>query len=184
MSCKIRKNKDKHAGSFHGSTFISNSKECIVMYPAFPQHISMEDAKMRKKTARTVYPRSQINAEIQTAHGLYKGLGFPLNNNAKSFDFNKYVTCVSGKKAREMFNADSIYIYEIPGGDSVYVSDESLEKMRERKYPYCTSVFISKNDRAAMNIKIFLTKKGKKKEDEYIDMLSKQVWFDEDFKSK
>jgi hypothetical protein len=33
-----------------------------------------------------------------------------------------------------------------------------------------------------MDFKLFFTKKGKKKEDEYINMLSKQIWYDEDFR--
>ncbi len=180
---KVRKNKDKHTGSMYGSIFISSNKECIMMY-GFPRYFPKEDIGMREKMALPIYPRSQIKAEIKTALGLYHYSNHPLNNDSTKFDFNDYVTIVSGKKASEMFNADSIYIYEIPGADSVYFIDESLEKIRKRKYPYCTSLFVSKNDRVSIDIKLFFTKKGKKKEDKYINLLSKQVWFDEDFRSK
>jgi hypothetical protein len=63
---------------------------------------------------------------------LYYSYGHPLNNDSAKFDFNEYVTTVAGKKAREMFNADSIYIYDIPGADSVYFFDQSLEIMRKK----------------------------------------------------
>jgi hypothetical protein len=181
---KVRKNKDKHTGNIYGSTFISSNRECIVLYSTYLKHVSKEDIEMREKMDLPIYPRSQIKAEIKTALGLYYYPMHPLNNDSSRFDFNDYVTIVSGKKAGEMFNADSIYIYEIPGADSVYFIDESLEKIRKRKYPYCTSLFVSKNDRVSIDVKLFFTKKGKKKEDKYINLLSKQVWFDEDFRSK
>jgi len=179
---KVRKEKDKHSGSMFGLTILSNNKECMVMYSAFPHHVSKEDAEERKKMALPVFPRSQITFEIKTALGLYYSYEHPLNNDSAKFDFNDYVTIVAGKAAREKFNADSIYIYDIPGADSVYFFDETLEKVRMRKYPYCTSMFISRNDRAAMDFRFFFTPKGKKKEDQYINMLNKHIWYEDDFK--
>ena len=181
---KVRKNMDKHTGSMYGSTFISRNKECVVMYSAFPTYVSKDEIEMREKMALPNYPRTQIEAEIKTALGLFYYYHHPLNNDSTRFDFNDYVTIVSGKKAREMFNADSIYMYDIPGADSVYFFDESLEKIRKKKYPYCTSIFVSKDDRASMYIKLFFTRKGKKKEDHYINLLSKSIWYDEAFKSR
>jgi hypothetical protein len=198
---KVREEKDKHTGNLYGPIFQSKNKDCMLMYTAQPYYVSEEDIELFKKEAmierilnrdtsttkpivstnRTI-PRGYISAEIKTALGLYYRYAHPLNNNSARFDFNDYVTIIAGKKAREMFNADSIYIYDIPSADSVYFFDKSLEKTRKRKYPYCTGVFISKDGRATMDFKLFLTKKGKKKEEEYINMLSKQVWYDENFK--
>jgi hypothetical protein len=72
-----------------------------------------------------------------------------------------------------MFNADFIFLYDLP-----------LEKPYEGKYPYCTALFLSKGDRATLTFKFFLTAAGKKKEEDYINELSKQVWYDEAFQSK
>ncbi|MGV8090432.1 MAG: hypothetical protein AB2L24_01020 [Mangrovibacterium sp.] len=198
---KVRKDPSKHTGNIYGPIFQSKNKECILMFPALPHYVSEEDIKRGKTYAKierilnrdtstvepnvgnnNTFPRGQISGEIKTALGLYYSYAHPLNNDTTKFDFNDYVTIVAGKKAREMFNADSIYIYEIPGADSVYFFDESLEKMRKRKYPYCTSVFIRKDSRATIDFKLFLTKRGKKNEEKYIDLLSKQVWYDENFK--
>lgn len=198
---KVREEKDKHVGSIYGPIFQSKNKDCMLMYTAQPSYLSDEDVELFKNRAmierllnrdtstiepivstnRTI-PRGQILAEIKTALGLYYSYAHPLNNNSTRFDFNDYVTIIAGKKAREMFNADSIYIYDIPSADSVYFFDKSLEKTRKEKYPYCTGVFISKDGRASMDFKLFLTKKGKKQEEKYINMLSKQVWYDENFK--
>ena len=198
---KVREEKDKHTGALYGPIFQSKNKDCMLMYTAQPRYVSEKDIEIFKKTAMierilnrdtsTTEPkvatnrsiaRGQISAEIKTALGLYYRYAPPLNNNSARFDFNDYVTIIAGKKAREMFNADSIYIYEIPGADSVYFFDKSLEKTRKGSYPYCTGVFISKDGRATMDFKLFLTKKGKKNEEKYINILSKQVWYDENFK--
>jgi hypothetical protein len=167
---KIRKDKDKHVANMYGPVFLSRDSDCIAMYCALPHRSS-------EQFASPVYPRSQITAEIKTALGLFYFYNHPLNKNSSPFDFNKHVTTVADKKARKMFNADSVYIYDIPGADSVYFLNRPLEKMREHKYPYCTGVFISKNDRAAMDVKLFFTEKGKKNKEKYINLLKKRIWY-------
>jgi hypothetical protein len=198
---KVREEKDKHTGGLYGPVFQSKDKGCLVIYTALPHYVSRKDAEIFKKTAmierilnkdtstseslvspKQTYPRSQISAEIKTALGLYYRPGHPSNNNSVKFDLNDYVTIIAGDKPREMFNADSIFIYDLPSADSVYFPDSSLEKMRKRKYPYCSGVFISKDGRATMYFKFFFTKRSKKKEEKYINMLDKQVWYDENFR--
>ncbi len=198
---KVREEKDKHTGGLYGPVFQSKDKGCLLMYAALPHYVSEEDAELFRTTAmierilnkdtstseslgspKQTYPRSQISAEIKTALGLYYRHGHPSNNDSVKIDLNDYVTIISGKKAHEMFNADTIYIYDLPSADSVYFFDGSLEKMRKRKYPYCTGVFISKDGRATMYFKFFFTKRSKKKEEKYINMLDKQVWYDENFR--
>ena len=200
---KVREEKDKHTGGLYGPVFQSKDKGCLVIYTALPHYVSRKDAEIFKKTAmierilnkdtstseslvspKQTYPRSQISAEIKTALGLYYRHRHPSNNDSVKFDLNDYVTIITGHKPREMFNADSIFIYDLPSADSVYFPDSSLEKMRKRKYPYCTGVFISKDGRATMYFKFFFTKRSKKKEEKYINMLSNQIWYDENFKNE
>lgn len=170
IAWKVRKDEAKFTGSMYGPIFLSDDKQCILMYSGQPWY--------------GLNSRSQITAEIKTALDLYYCHGHPLNNDSARMDFNGYVTIVAGKKAREMFNADSIYIYDIPDGDSVCFLDESLEKMRKGIYLYCTGLFISRKDRCTIDIKLLFTKEGKKREDEYINLLSKQIWYDDNFKQK
>ncbi|WP_244262917.1 hypothetical protein [Tannerella forsythia] len=130
------------------------------------------------------YPRSQILNEIRTSLGLFNSPFNLLNKDAVRINFDDYVTIIAGKHARDMFNADSVYLYDLPHADSVYFFDESLEKMRKGKYPYCSGMFIYKRNRATMNVKFFYTEEGKKKQDEYIRLMSKHIWYDERFKHK
>lgn len=198
---KVREDKNKHTGGLYGPIFQSRDKGCIIMYTAQPRYISAEEVELFKKRAmierelngnvstsepivstNQTFPRGQITAQIKTALGLYYSFAHQFNNDSTVFNFNDYVTIIAGEKPREMFNADSIYIYDIPSADSVYFIDSSLEKMRKRKYPYCTGVFISKDGRASMEFKLFFTKNAKKEEEKYFHMLNKQIWYDENFK--
>jgi len=198
---KVREEKDKHTGGLYGPVFQSRDKGCLLMYAAVPHYVSEEDAELfktadmierivNKDTSTSesivppnrIFPRGQISAEIKTALGLYYRPGHPSNNDSVNIDLKDYVTILAGEKPREMFNADTIYIYDIPSADSVYFLDNSLEKMRKRKYPYCTGVFISKDGRATMYFKLFFTKRSRKKEANYINMLSNQIWYDENFR--
>lgn len=198
---KVREEKDKHTGGLYGPVFQSRDKGCLLIYTALPHYVSNEDAELFKTTAMIEhivnkktstsesivppirnFPRGQISAEIKTALGLYHRPGHPSNNDSVNIDLKDYVTILAGEKPREMFNADTIYIYDIPSADSVYFLDNSLEKMRKRKYPYCTGVFISKDGRASMYFKFFFTKRSKNREEKYINMLNKQVWYNENFK--
>jgi len=176
---KIRKDKDKHTGSIYGPLFLSRDKQCIVLYGALPRDFSKGGKE--STMSHPAYPRSQITAEIKTALGLFYSGGNPKNNDSTTFNFNDYVTTITGHKARAMFNADVIYKYDFPGADSVYFIDDSLEKLRHEKYPFCTGVFITKNNRATMDVKLLFTKEGKQHEKKYVDLLREQIWYEDDF---
>lgn len=178
---KVRQDWAKHTGTLYGPIFLSKDKECMIAFPGqFPDFFSKEERE-RRGQSRINTARVQITAEIKTALGLYYMIGSPLNNDTAEFDFNDYVTIITGKKPREMFNADEIFIYDLPKGDSVFFFDESLEKMRKEKYPYCTGVYINKNGTSTLDFKFFFTEKGLKKKKKYIAMLNKNIWYDEKF---
>jgi len=181
--------KDSHAGAFYGPILQANDNKCIIMYPSFPFYNSKNDFQIGKKTVminkllnndnlneepksgtNNLYPRSQIIFELKTAIGGFDYFGNPLSDTA-SFEFNDFVTIISGKMAQEMFNADSIYFYNIP-----------LETAYQKRFSYCTGMVLSKQERATMLFKLFFTSKGKKNEEKYINMLSKQILYEENFR--
>ncbi len=181
---KVRENNDKHTGNMYGPLFLSKDKNCLIMFPSFPNDVSEENIKFKNENPLQLNPRSQINAEIKTALGLYYYHGSQLNSNTTNLDLNKYVTVLSGKKVSEMFNADTLYFYDIPGADSVFFIDGSIEKLRKRKYPNCDGFIISKNNRAFLDFKFLFTEKGEKNKEKYFNMLNKHIWYDENFKYK
>lgn len=180
---KVRKDPAKHAGFMYGSILMSKNKDCIVAYPSQLFNYSDKEKK-RLGISKSNFPRNQVSGYLKTALGLYYSYGNPLNNDTAKFDFNDYVTTIAGKKARELFNADSIYIYDLPNPDSVCFYDASLERLRKERYPHCTGILISKANRASIDLKLFFTDKGKENMDEHLNMLEKQIWYDNNFAIK
>src|SRR5699024_2561932 len=160
---------------FYGPIIHSKDKECILMYPFAPLYISSElitIAKTMKKARKVLYgqdkeneklasnentPRSQIASEMRAA----------LNIQDSSFDelfFEEHVTTVRGKKAKQLFNADILYMYDIP-----------LEDPYDSTYVYCTGMVVTKYDRATMYFKYFFTEEGKKEEWKYREQLAGNI---------
>ncbi|MDR0602738.1 MAG: hypothetical protein LBG80_00365 [Bacteroidales bacterium] len=163
MGWAVRDNPDKSCAFLFGPIYKSNDGECLLAYPVKNLFSNLE---------------IMIVNEIKSALGLYNRFGH--FNDTTRIEFYDYVSVVIGKKAREMFNADSIYLYDIPGGDSVvFLWNEELETMRKEKYPYCTGLVICKEGKFGTPMKLFFSEKGKMREDEYIEVLSKKIWYDD-----
>ena len=169
ITFKIREDPATDAGFIYGPIFQSDDKDCLLAFYSINT---------------TYVPEGQINHDIRTALGLWYSYHHPLNKDTAKVDLYDFTTVITGKKAHKMFNADKFYIYDIPGGDSVFFKDKELEDLRKKHYPYCTGLAIHKEGRIVTKLKIFFSEKGKKKEDEYINMLAGKIWYNDDFQSK
>lgn len=163
-------------GYFYTPVIQSKNKECVVLYPFYPLYMNDFDMRVNeavRKVNKEIFkdstgtkrvvtneslPRGNIIGEITTAFGIP----------SDSIDLDNYLTVLAGKEARNMFNADSVFLYDI-----------LLDKPYKDKYVYCKGMVISKRNRPAFLIKWFFTEKGKKKEKEYIELLNKTIWYDE-----
>mgnify|MGYP007025128871 CR=1 FL=1 len=166
-------------GNIYGPIFLSKDKECMIAYIGFISSASPKERERVGLSAKTS-PRGRIIDEIKSVlDPLYSP--WDSHKYIEKYDFNDYVTIIAGKEAREMFNADSIYIYDMPSTDLTCFLNESLEEKRQKKYPYCTGIVIDKNGRVPMSIKLYFTPKGVKKKQQYIEMLNKHIWYDDKF---
>jgi hypothetical protein len=190
---RIRTDSTIFGGFVMGPIFKSKDNECILGFPELPFYISKLGVKKNYSEGQDTVKiwqnenaklaRHAINFEIKSALGYptyipapppkdgIKRAG-PVFTDSTRIDLNRYITIIAGKKAKDMFNADSIFLYDLP-----------LEKPFEEKYTHCTVLFIAKRDRAILAFRFFLTPAGKKKEQEYIDFLSGQVMYDEKFQA-
>jgi hypothetical protein len=76
------------------------------------------------------------------------------------------VTVFGGKQVKVHFNADSVFIYDIP-----------LERPYKNEYNYCKGMAIYKKGCPIMCFKWFFSDAGIKKADKYIKRLNKKVWY-------
>lgn len=185
---KVRKDPDKPSGSMFFTFFLSKDKKCMIAYPYSLYGFTFQLEKEKKSTVINEFyfgPKSQIINELKISLDLYYHPFWSKNGTNKdvSFDVYKYADFIFGKQAREKYNADSYSISDLPNAEDVHFFGKSIEKIPKKKYPYCTSLFIQKDNVAGFEIKFFFTKKGYKKKEKYIKMLDKHIWFDENFKS-
>lgn len=79
-------------------------------------------------------------------------------------EFNSQVKTLMDSEANTQLNADTIYIGVIP-----------LDKPYQDKYPYCTGVYVCKQDRPHFFFKCFFTEEGKRNEAVYLSKLFKAI---------
>ena len=181
---KIRE--DREAGSYYNPIIQSNTRDCLIMYMMFPLFITPQENYLnnlvkvlnnkRSKDSVNVYdndineklPRNHISFEMRTALGQVDKRNRRIEGSV--FEFDEYVTLTSGKEIRENYNADSLYIYEIP-----------LQKPYKDNFIYCTGLLVKKRNRPAMVLKLFFTEKGKEKEKYYVELLNKTIWYEDEF---
>lgn len=173
---------DSNVGSIYGPVLQTPDGNCIIQYPALAWPLRFD----KEEKVRDFSYKSQMGREIKA------GLGYPdyaartrkstdsvsmivtPESDTSKIDFDTYVTTIIGKEARERFNADTIYVYDLP-----------LQKPYKDKYTYCTGLVIAKEGRASMNFKFYFTAEGKAAEGKYLDYLDKRVWYmDEDMLTK
>lgn len=182
---KASVDKEKMTGNIYGPFFLTKDKNCMVALP-YDNYASSSRLKSYKTPNKNFYfyAKGQLVGEILTALDLCNYNCGRFNNKAEKKEFYKYVEVVFGKRAKEKYNANAYAIFDIPNAHKTYFFDKDLEKLRKEKYPYCTSLFIQKDDSAVLDFKLYFTEKGFKKKEKYIKMLDKHIWFDENFKPK
>ena len=180
---KASVDKEKMTANIYGPFFITKDKNCMIALP-YDNYATLYLLKNRKNDDKNFffYAKGQLVGEILTSLGLCNSRCGSLHNETEKKEFYKYVEVVFGKKAREKYNANAYAIFNLPNADKTYFFDKDLEKLRKEKYPYCTSLFIQKDERAVIDFKLYFTEKGFKKKEKYIKMLDKHIWFDENFK--
>lgn len=123
--------------------FESKDNECKVLYRLLPSDIEIGH---------------RVDSALKNIYGT--------EDDAK----NKYLRVFPLKKARESFNADSVFLYEVP----------TAQPARwDAKYTYCTQMLIYKVGRPNIELVWYFTEKGKKKEKRYMRKVDKRIWFNE-----
>ena len=81
-------------------------------------------------------------------------------------DFDDYVTVTSGREARRRFNADSVFVFEVPIESQHWDGED---------YTHCISMYLSRKDRAYLGFVWLFTDEGYKRRQKYMDALEGNV---------
>ena len=129
--------------------FESKDKHCKVLYNILPSH-----------TPHT--PHTLMDHRVKMTRELESIL------NTKDFVMDNYLHVLSREEAQERFNADSVFLYDVP---------TAVIDTGEEKITHCTRMFITKQDRLIVDLVWYFTDKGKKKEENYMQRINKRIWY-------
>jgi hypothetical protein len=174
---------DRFVGYVFSPILQSENQDCIIMYPiAFTYQT--ESSKRISKINRIIgnsmsnnsvkVDDSEITTEkivrINIMYQLRTALGHVTDDmkiiNDSVFSFNDHVQVISGRKAHKSFNADSVFVYDIP-----------MEEAYKEKYVHTAAMFITKKDRPAIELLWFFTEHGKKRNNVYFKRFYKTIWY-------
>ncbi|MDR1341613.1 MAG: hypothetical protein LBK58_16420 [Prevotellaceae bacterium] len=162
----------------------SKDKECILMYSVFPEGVWNNNLSKEDSIAATECPCPPVNPSPYSYMGrnmkhrdvMFLELKDILQTD--NFEMDDYISILPEKKSKKWFNADSVFFFN---ADSTYFFEPLLSgNICQDKYIHCTSMFISKYNHGVIYFKWFFTEKGKRKEQQYLKKLAKNIWFSDD----
>ncbi|MDR1112661.1 MAG: hypothetical protein LBL18_02720 [Bacteroidales bacterium] len=146
----------------------SNSEDCILMY-AFVTTLYMMDLKDSAAVDNPYeWPQSQIIGEIETSLGLKRECPCCCQRCEPVIAFDDYVTTLTGGEAKDLFNVDRVYFYDLP-----------VKHAYREKYIHSLGVVLAKKDRPDMFLKLCFTENGVKEKEKYIQMLKGKIWYED-----
>ena len=140
-------NEKKAIGVFYRMTLESKNKDCLILYPFF-----------YRDDDQSFLGKNMFYGEIKAA------LNLNPNNEIQELDSAKYIQMVAKDNMEGYFNADTVLIFKVP-----------LLKPYKETYSQCIGINVIKVGHPFAMMKILLTEDGKKKEEEYIQILLKSI---------
>lgn len=123
--------------------FESKDKQCKVLYNVFPRYPTIIGYNTHRSMMRREF-ENMLNGD-------------------------NCLRILPSKEAQKRFNADSIFLYDVPTAAVLDTDDE--------KFTHCTRMFITKQDRPILDLVWYFTEKGKKKEKKYMQKINKHIWY-------
>ena len=131
--------------------FESEDKQCKVLYNVFP-----------------VYP--VCSEFVSDEHRTHMYLDFRSMLKTNDFVLGNYLRILPAKEAQKRFNADSIFLYNVP--TAIFDKDNT-------KFTHCTKMIITRKGRPKLDLVWYFTDKGKKKEKKYMQTINKHIWYND-----
>lgn len=154
--------KKKAKTGIRGPLFQSEDKQCELLYGTFWEFQFYKNPTPPEKFYGFYY-----GEHLKHREGIMSFL-LTINNGNDDFRFEDRVTVIGGEEARERFNADSVFLFDVP--------IEPLEQYGE-SYTHCTWMRTTKDKHAILDFLWFFTDEGVKRKDDYIHQLDGHVWY-------
>lgn len=163
-------NEKRNLGAFYQMVLESKDKDCLILYPYF---LAIDnDVVMRNMAYEEVKAAMNLSADknlrMKVVDGKFmiqgmkdsKSLGEIASNSVPS------VGIIAKENMEEYFNADTVFIYKV-----------LLPQPYKGIYSECIGINVFKKGRPSAMIKLLLTSEGKKKEEEYMQILFRSIHY-------
>lgn len=169
---KFRDSPSTGAALFCSPIIQSVDEECLLMYPALLPPTSEADKKfsniLMAINNKGYVPeddrhRGHIYSQLRTAFGHIDEYGYYTIPDSV-LHFEDHVSVYSGRRVKNYFNADSVFLYNIP-----------LKKPYRQDYNHCTGMIITKAGHPHFQLLWLFSERGKMNEKRYFRRLRKSI---------
>ena len=168
----FRVNEKMTIASFYQMVLESEDKDCLILYPHFgalPNHpLAVKNMTYGEvEAALNIY--SDNKRPRQPVNGMFMIQGVSdsnSNNETVKLDTAKYVRIIAEDDMRDYFNADTVYVIKV-----------RLPKPYKEVYSECIGINAMKKGYPTAMMKILLTEAGKRKEEEYMQVLFDNIHY-------
>lgn len=156
-------------------SFESEDARCKLLWPITPMSFANDPGYSSKDIPRG-WNSAFYDDELSHRNLMWAELTRAMQTD--NIKLGDYVTVVAGKEARDRFNADSVFTFDIPR--FVPITKEAPQ------FEHCMRMIISRNGRGKhmMMFLLLLTDEGKKNERDYIRKLDGRVWYGDDYETE
>lgn len=156
--------KSWHPVAAVGALLQSDDRQCEVIYHFIIEgqfgRIRKSDLEFFRRAFLGAYWEQRWGHRSEILAILMAQLGRP------DFRYEDYVTVTSGRQARQRFNADSVFVFEVPIKPQHWDGEV---------YTHCIPMYLSRKDRAYMGFIWLFTDEGYKHRQQYMDALEGNV---------
>lgn len=163
-------NEKLDTGMFYQLVLESKSKDCLILYPHFDtlpsnklaaRHMAYGEAA----AALNLFHNPNRRIRLVNSKFLFPGtLESDFYEGMAKLDTTKYVSVISQNDMTDYSNADTVFIFKV-----------RLPQPYEGIYNECIGINMIKEGCPSAMIKILLTEEGKKKEEEYMQAIFKNI---------
>lgn len=171
----FRVNEKLEIGSFYQMVLESKAKDCLILYPIFGTSSNDKLAAKHMAYGETaaalnLYHNPIRRARIADGKFMLPGIvTSDFDEGMAKLDSTKYVSVIAQDDMTDYFNADTVIIFKV-----------SLPKPYRGVYSECIGINTIKEGYPSAMMKILLREEGKKKEEEYMQLLFKNIRYPDD----
>lgn len=173
----LRVNKKNDIAGVYQLTLASKAKDCMILSSLWmtPEHERMARNMFygELKAALNLYRNRDMRLKFDGKFWIGETDNQETANKVIEIDSAKYITIIAKDDMKDYFNADTVFIWKTSLPD--WYSEQLSKNYDSHIYNECIAVHAIKKGHPSAMIKMLFTTEGKKKEEEYMQILLNSI---------